>query len=130
MSGVTNHGGMKMGALIQKDDLGNWGVKGLPWSNLYVGQVITREINEKLYGCLCKLKDYENLGTVDEFEQAKEKTIAKKPLPNGTHKGFANQCCPDCRRPLTNRCEEYELPYCEQCGQKLDWNKEAVKVQL
>ncbi|MFW5670522.1 MAG: hypothetical protein ACOCM4_15075, partial [Acetivibrio ethanolgignens] len=31
----------------------------LPWENLYEGQTITREIWEKLYGCLCKLKDYE-----------------------------------------------------------------------
>ena len=45
--------------LIESDDLGNWGVKGLLWKNLYEGEVITREIHEKLYGCLAKLKDYE-----------------------------------------------------------------------
>ena len=45
-----------MGNLIKSDDLGNWGVKGLPWKNLYVGNVITREVHEKLYGCLCKLR--------------------------------------------------------------------------
>lgn len=45
--------------LTESDDLGNWGVKGLPWKNLYTGEVITRKIHEKLYGCLAKLKDYE-----------------------------------------------------------------------
>ena len=45
--------------LTQSDDLGNWGIKGLLWKNLYEGEVITREIYEKLYGCLAKLKDYE-----------------------------------------------------------------------
>lgn len=55
-----------MGNLIESDDLGNWGVKGLPWKNLYVGNVITREIHEKLYGCLCKLKDYEETGLSPE----------------------------------------------------------------
>lgn len=55
-----------MGKLIQSDDLGNWGVKGLPWEKLYVGQVITREVHEKIYGCLCKLKDYENTGLSPE----------------------------------------------------------------
>ena len=49
-----------MSNLIQKDDLGNWGVKGLPWSKLNVGQVITREVHEKIYGCLYKLMEYED----------------------------------------------------------------------
>jgi len=55
-----------MGNLIESDDLGNWGVKGLPWKNLYVGNVITRAVHEKLYGCLCKLKDYEQTGLSPE----------------------------------------------------------------
>ena len=46
--------------LIEKDDLGNWGVKGLPWKDFYVGKTITREIHDKLYGCLWKLMEYED----------------------------------------------------------------------
>lgn len=45
--------------LTESDDLGNWGIKGLLWKNLYEGEVIIREIHEKLYKCLEKLKDYE-----------------------------------------------------------------------
>lgn len=55
-----------MSNLIEKDDLGNWGVKGLPWKKLYVGQVITKEIHEKLYSCLLKLMEYEDTGLTPE----------------------------------------------------------------
>lgn len=55
-----------MSNLIQVDDSGNWGVKGLPWSNLYAGQVITKETSEKLYTCLEKLMKYEDIGLTPE----------------------------------------------------------------
>ena len=55
-----------MSNLIEKDDLGNWNVKGLPWKKLYVGQVITREVYEMLYGCLWKLMEYEDTGLTPE----------------------------------------------------------------
>jgi len=55
-----------MANLIEKDNLGNWGVKGLPWKNLHVGQVITHEVYEKLYGCLWKLMEYEAIGLTPE----------------------------------------------------------------
>ncbi len=65
-----------MSNLIESDDLGNWGVKGLPWKNLYVGNVITREVHEKLYGCLCKLKDYESTGlSPEQVEELQRKMI-------------------------------------------------------
>ena len=51
-----------MSNLIVKDERGNWGIKGLPWNKLHKGQVITREICEKLYGCLYKLMEYEDTG--------------------------------------------------------------------
>ena len=51
-----------MKRLTEKDDLGNWGLKGLRWQQLYVGQAIAQEVQEKLYGALCKLKDYEETG--------------------------------------------------------------------
>lgn len=55
-----------MKRLTEKDDLGNWGLKGLRWQQLYVGQTITQEVQEKLYGALCKLKDYEETGLSPE----------------------------------------------------------------
>ena len=52
--------------LTQKDDQGNWCLKGLPWAKLHAGQVITQEVSEKLYGALWKLMEYEDTGLSPE----------------------------------------------------------------
>lgn len=49
-----------MGKLTQRDDQGNWCLKGVKWEQLRAGSVITKNVAEKLYGALCKLRDYEN----------------------------------------------------------------------
>lgn len=49
-----------MSRLTQKDEQGNWCLKGLPWEQLHVGQAITQEAWEKLYGALWKLMEYED----------------------------------------------------------------------
>ena len=51
-----------MGRMTQKEVSGKWQVKGIPWEKLQTGEVITEEISKILYGCLCKLKDYEDTG--------------------------------------------------------------------
>lgn len=51
-----------MGMLIVKDNQGYWTLKGVPWKTLCEGQVITKDVQERLTGALCKLKDYEDLG--------------------------------------------------------------------
>ena len=48
-----------MKRLTEKDDLGNWCLKGVRWEQLRAGHVITLDVAEKLYGALCKLRDYE-----------------------------------------------------------------------
>lgn len=48
--------------LTEKDDMGHWFLKGLEWGQLREGQVITKAVAQKLYGALCKLKDYEDTG--------------------------------------------------------------------
>lgn len=81
---------------------------------------------ENYYLCAeykARLKKYEAIGTIDEFKALKEKVEPKKPLPKGTHKGIDNFYCPNCNHPLTNRHEQCELPYCDICGQKLDWSE-------
>ena len=37
-------------------------LKGVRWEQLRAGQVITKDVSERLYGALCKLKDYEDTG--------------------------------------------------------------------
>lgn len=51
-----------MNRLTEKDDQGNWCLKGIRWEQLYEGQVITGELREKLYGALWKLMEYEDTG--------------------------------------------------------------------
>lgn len=52
--------------LTQKDEQGNWCVIGLEWEQLHVGQVITQNVWEKLYGALWKLVEYEETGLTPE----------------------------------------------------------------
>lgn len=53
--------------LTEKDDLGHWFLKGLEWGQLREGKVITKAVAQKLYGALCKLKDYEDAGASPEM---------------------------------------------------------------
>ena len=55
-----------MGRLTEKDECGNWCLKGVAWSQLHAGSVITKKVSVKLYGALCKLKDYEDTGLSPE----------------------------------------------------------------
>lgn len=55
-----------MSRLTQKDEQGNWCLKGLAWEQLRVGQVITRKVSEKIYGAMWKLMEYEDTGLSPE----------------------------------------------------------------
>lgn len=67
-----------MNRLTEQDDLGNWCVKGIKWEDLREGKVITREIYEKIYGCLFKLKEYESTGlSPEDIEQIDRQFLEK-----------------------------------------------------
>lgn len=51
-----------MGRLTKKEASGKWQVDGIRWEQLQEGKTITKEMGQRLYGCLCKLKDYEDTG--------------------------------------------------------------------
>lgn len=62
-----------MKRLTQKDEQGNWSLRGVLWESLHEGQVITKELWERLYGALWKLMEYEDAGlTPNEVEHLKE----------------------------------------------------------
>lgn len=106
-----------MGRLTEQDEQGNWCVKGLPWKDTYVGQVITENTNQKIYGALCKLKDYEESG-LDPAEaySLKERDTVKKPIEHVTK--FASMYeCPSC-----GNIDVYGQKNCDNCGQRLDWS--------
>lgn len=59
-----------MKRLTQKDEQGNWCLKGVSWEQLHEGQVITKPLRERLYGALWKLMEYEDTGlTPEEAEE-------------------------------------------------------------
>ncbi len=79
-----------MQRLTQKDDQGNWSLKGVTWESLYEGQVVTKELRERLYGALWKLMEYEDAGlTPEEVEQLKESKrwipVEERLPENGTY---------------------------------------------
>ena len=85
---------MSKNRLTEKDGQGNWCLKGVPWKNLYVGERITEEVNEKINGALWKLLDYEETGLsprdierMDEMYQEKCEEVAKlkERLKEGYH---------------------------------------------
>ena len=55
-----------MKRLTQKDEQGNWCLKGVSWEQLHEGQVITKPLRERLYGALWKLMEYEDIGLAPE----------------------------------------------------------------
>ena len=64
-----------MKRLIEKDDLGNWCLKGGQVEKLRAGQVITKEVSKRLYVALCKLKGYEDTGcSPDDVERLNDFT--------------------------------------------------------
>lgn len=95
-----------MGRLTIKDEQGNWALKGVEWNQLHVGETMTQQVQEKIYGALAKLKDYEDSGmTPDE--------------------------CWDCcvGRSVKNTMAEVkeELKPCPFCGGKASINYERIQ---
>lgn len=50
--------------LTEKSKTGLWHLRGVSWEQLRTGHKITKTISEKIYGALCKLKDYEDSGMI------------------------------------------------------------------
>lgn len=115
-----------MRRLTQKDDQGNWCLRGVPWERLYVGQVITTEMSEKLYAASWKLMQYEDTGlTPEAVERLKEKQIPVKPEVKKEKYSDAYDC-PCCGRRFVSKDETgwfagMRQKFCPDCGQPIDW---------
>ena len=117
--------------LTQKNEQGNWWVKGLLWKDLNIGTPITKKTHEKLYGCLYKLMKYEETGLSPRATIALQKERRKhrwipveEKLPDG---GYILMSFENFPIPLIGRYEEdgeggafYVGDYEESCiSQKL-----------
>ena len=112
-----------MERLTQKDDQGNWGLKGVKWSDLREGQIITTEIEEKLYGALWKLMDYEEAeANPEKVHELIERDTAKAPIKAGnTDIRYTDMYrCPNCGH---NFIGTGIADFCYSCGQRLEWEE-------
>lgn len=74
-----------MNKLIEKDDCGNWGVKGIAWEDLIPGAIITQKTYEKVYAALWKLMEYEDteldpeeVERINDFDKSQSGKMLKK----------------------------------------------------
>lgn len=93
-----------------------------------VGFKTHNEALDVAINALSEIQQYRAIGTVEEFKDLKEKSVAKK---QGNINDFDSHlklskagflCCSstnkDIRYPLISLSD---LDYCPRCGQKLDW---------
>ncbi len=101
-----------MERLTWKKENGEWGLHGYD----------IKKVPTELYGALCKLKDYEEIGTVRECSEAVKKQKPEKPLNTTKVKTFNGKAfavtgtCPVCNSKLVFST----LKYCYICGQAID----------
>ena len=110
-----------MERLTQKDEQGNWCIRGLRWEDTYPGAVITRNTYERIYGVSNKLLDYEDTGLAPE--QVRE--LAEKQKPMKVEKLKSAQYpyrCPACGYLL-----EIGYKHCISCGQRVKYEWEEVR---
>ena len=89
--------------LTEKDEQGNWAVRGLRWEELRAGKTITEEMHDKLYGCLWKLMEYEDTGLDPEqagrIKDRLEAESKRFSMPEQEAMDVLNNHQIDCRRP-------------------------------
>ena len=67
------------------------------------------------------------IGTIEEYREAIEKQVPKKPRKTGSYRGLINKIyayvCPTCGNACLERWanERQETMYCWNCGQRLQW---------
>lgn len=69
-----------------------------------------------------ELLAYRAIGTIEELQALKEKSMAKKVIPRHIREydGFDDGECPTCGNSVLRDGFSNDI-YCDECGQKLDW---------
>lgn len=93
---------------------GEWALKGVKWKKLCTGKKITLKVREKLYGALCKLRDYENTGlSPEEVERVND---------------FSESQVARLMKELQNEREKYRwIPVTERLPEKDRWVQVSVR---
>lgn len=66
-----------------------------------------------------ELEQYRALGTVEELRVARDKQVAMKICEHDFYDEPHYYQCPNCKNIVIGNEQEY----CEECGQKLDWEE-------
>lgn len=105
--------------ITEKSKTGLWHLRGVSWEQLRTGHKITKTVSEKIYGVLCKLKDYEDSGmNPDQAAEAVEKNTPTEPKEMLDWNGITAYECENCG------CDVFETQnYCPYCGQRLKWEE-------
>lgn len=83
--------------------------------------VCTREMRETAIQAMKEVQQYREIGTPEECRKAAKKQTAKKiEIFNG------QASCPNCKHlfggmDVIKKLTTWDMPYCKDCGQKLDW---------
>lgn len=72
-----------------------------------------------------KWEQLKSIGTIEEFKDLKEKSVAKKPHSISIADDIGNSMveCPICHARSDYDVKSIKRGYCWKCGQKLDWSK-------
>lgn len=69
-----------------------------------------------------EIQQYKAIGTVEELQALKDKSVAKKPIYKFQYEdGRKFHDCPRCGSYVTHAYEQDHVEYCNCCGQHLDW---------
>lgn len=81
------------------------------------------EILRKTISSMQELKEYKQLGTLEEVREAVEKQKAKKPIEDRDHGIRYTEVyrCPSCNGSFLGKGF---VKYCFHCGKKIDWSDE------
>ena len=90
--------------------------------------IIMAEIDRTPYHYDVVLDDYvyDDMGMVNELLQLNKivSKALKKQIPKKPVYGAANIKCPNCGATLLYYFPSFEIDYCDECGQRLDWSEE------
>ena len=95
--------------------------------------IACREVARVAISALEEIQQYREIGTVEEFREAREKQIPKAPIMKPYYEDMPDEeylCCPTCGDILTDRIPDDNKNFyfhCLNCRQKFDWREEDTK---
>lgn len=96
-------------------------------SNDMVGILPKSDISKFIIHAMQELREYKQLGTLEEVRDAVEKQKKKKPIEDSHHGIIHTEVyrCPSCNGIFSGRGF---AKYCFHCGQAIDWSEKESQT--